>query len=69
MASKSTSEVTLRVNGETRRLDIDPEAPLLYALRQRTGAEEREIRLRYRTGAAPARCLLTASMCLHVNCP
>ena len=40
--------VTLRVNGESRQLDIDPETPLLYALRDDLGLEEPEVRLRYR---------------------
>ena len=33
------SEVTLRVNGESRTVDIEPSTPLLYILRNDLGLE------------------------------
>ena len=33
----ASESITLRVNGETRQLDIDPDTPLLYALRNDLG--------------------------------
>jgi len=31
------AELTLKINGETHRLDVDPETPLLWVLRDRLG--------------------------------
>ena len=33
----TTESITLRVNGEARQLDIDPQVPLLYVLRNDLG--------------------------------
>ena len=38
--------ITLKVNGESHELDVSPEMPLLWALRDRLHLDRHKIRLR-----------------------
>ena len=48
--------IVLTVNGTRHELDIEPETPLLWALRDEIGPDRHQIWLRHR----PVRCLYRA---------
>ena len=57
--------VTLRINGTSRTVDVDPDTPLLWVLRDELRADRHEIRLRrravrrlHRASRRPSRALL-----------
>ena len=53
--------VDLTVNGTSRRIDADPDTPLLHVLRGELGLRGRAVRLRGRASAARASCWSTGA--------
>ena len=48
--------ITLVVNGIMHTVDVEPETPLLWVLRDTLEAHRHQILLRHRRSAAPAPC-------------
>ncbi len=52
--------LTLKINGKSRKIDADPDTPLLWVLRDLLGMNGTKFGCASRS-AAPARCTWTAS--------
>ena len=63
------ARLTLKVNGKNQTVDVEPDMPLLYALRQRSATERSQVRLRVSLSAAPARSSWTATPSAPVLAP
>ena len=51
--------IDVSVNGKTHRVDVDPDTPLLWVLRESIGLTGHEVRLRRWPCAARAPCTST----------
>ena len=60
--------IGLTVNGKPYKVDVEPDTPLLWVIREQIGLTG----TKYGCGsvaAAPARCISMASQCTRAACP